>query len=70
MLVRDWMSKPAITIGTETSIQDAVRLLKKHDIGILPVVEDDRIETAAGSQQPTRAWFDVKKKTKGGIPCQ
>jgi CBS domain-containing protein len=38
MLVREVMTSPAITIGAETTIREAVALLDQHKITVLPVV--------------------------------
>lgn len=43
MLVRNWMSHPPITIKAEAPLQEAVELLTKHEIHILPVVERDHL---------------------------
>ena len=34
MLVKHWMSTPAITINVDATIQDAIGLLKQHEIRI------------------------------------
>ena len=39
MLVKNWMSKPVITIDAEASMNDAIKLLKDHNIKMLPVME-------------------------------
>ncbi len=39
MLVKNWMSKPAITIDADASMHDAIKLLKSHNIKMLPVME-------------------------------
>lgn len=39
MLVRNWMNKNVITIDTEDSMQNAIKLLKENDIGLLPVMK-------------------------------
>jgi acetoin utilization protein AcuB len=39
MLVQDWMSKNVITIEVDQSMEDAIKLLKKHDIKMLPVMK-------------------------------
>jgi acetoin utilization protein AcuB len=39
MLVKNWMSKPAITIDADASMHDAIKLLKNHNIKMLPVME-------------------------------
>lgn len=38
---REIMSKNISTTGKEMSLQEVAKLLKDHDIGILPVVDDD-----------------------------
>lgn len=43
MLVKNWMSKNVITIGTDASMQDATGLLKKYRIRMLPVVKKDKL---------------------------
>jgi acetoin utilization protein AcuB len=39
MLVKDWMNKDVITIEEKDSMQDAIKLLKEHDIRMLPVMK-------------------------------
>ena len=39
MLVQNWMSKPAITIDSAGSMQEAINLMKTHRISMLPVME-------------------------------
>jgi acetoin utilization protein AcuB len=41
MLVENWMSKPAITIGADAPVVKAVKLLKQHEIHMLPVMDND-----------------------------
>ena len=43
MLVENWMSQPVITIKSDDSMRTATALLRKHHIGILPVVEDKKL---------------------------
>ena len=43
MLVKNWMSKPVITVGENYSMQDAINLLKQHDIRMLPVIGKGRV---------------------------
>ena len=40
MLVKDVMTRPAITVGLNTSIKEALALLDEHAITALPVVAD------------------------------
>jgi acetoin utilization protein AcuB len=39
MLVKNWMSRPAITIDADASMHDAIKLLKNHNIKMLPVLK-------------------------------
>ena len=43
MLVKNWMSKNIVTIDVDDSMQDAMRLLKKHDIRMLPVMRKGKL---------------------------
>ncbi len=43
MLVKNWMSKPAITIDTGASMNDAIKLLKNNNIKMLPVMEKGKL---------------------------
>lgn len=43
MLVKNWMSKVVITVEEKDSMQDAIKLLKKHDIRMLPVVREGKL---------------------------
>jgi CBS domain-containing protein len=41
MLVREVMSSPAVTVGPETTVKQATRLLDEHRITAMPVVDRD-----------------------------
>jgi len=43
MLVKYWMSKPVITIDINNSMNDAINLLKEHNIRTLPVMKNDKL---------------------------
>ncbi len=43
MLVKNWMSKPAITIDENESMNDAIKMLKKHNIRMLPVMRKGKL---------------------------
>lgn len=43
MLVRNWMSKPVITIDSSDSMQEAMKLLKQHHIPMLPVMKNGKL---------------------------
>jgi acetoin utilization protein AcuB len=39
MLVKDWMTKTVVTVDMEDSMHEAMRLMKDHDIRMLPVMK-------------------------------
>jgi acetoin utilization protein AcuB len=43
MLVRNWMKHPPITVKADAPLQEAVELLTKHEIQLLPVVDGDQL---------------------------
>jgi CBS-domain-containing membrane protein len=38
----DVMVREVVTVGADTNVSDAVKLLVEHDISALPVVDEDR----------------------------
>ena len=43
MLVNNWMSKDVITVDVKDSMHDAMKLLKEHDIRMLPVMKKGKL---------------------------
>jgi len=43
MLVKNWMSKEVVTVHVNDTMQDAVKLLRKHGIRMLPVLEQGEL---------------------------
>ncbi|MDO9566013.1 MAG: CBS and ACT domain-containing protein [Candidatus Desulfaltia sp.] len=43
MLVKNWMSKTVVTIEAEDSIQAGIKLLKQHNIRMLPVTKKGKL---------------------------
>jgi CBS domain-containing protein len=41
MLVREVMTSPAVTVGPETTVKQAIRVLDEHQITAMPVVDRD-----------------------------
>ena len=42
MLVGNWMTKDVISVDVNDSMQDAARLIRKHKIKRLPVMENGK----------------------------
>lgn len=43
MLVKNWMSKTVITVDVNDSMHDAMKLLKEHNIRMLPVMKEGEL---------------------------
>ena len=43
MLVRDWMSSPAVTLPSDTRVVDALELMAVRGIRRVPVLEDGKL---------------------------
>ena len=55
MLVKNWMSKPAITVNADAKLADAINLLEKHEIHMLPAMEGARLVGIVTDQDLKRA---------------
>ena len=55
MLVKNWMSKPPITVNADTVLVDAINLLQKHEIRMLPVMVGARLVGIVTDQDLKRA---------------
>ncbi|MBN2423350.1 CBS domain-containing protein [Candidatus Woesearchaeota archaeon] len=40
--IEEWMSKPVISTDKNKKVYDIVKLMDKHNIGVIPVVEGDK----------------------------
>jgi acetoin utilization protein AcuB len=61
MLVKNWMSKPAIAVNPAAVLLDAINLLQKHEIHTLPVMEGARLVGIATDR-------DLKNASAPGSP--
>ena len=43
MLVKNWMSNNVITVDANGSMQDAMKILKEHEIRMLPVAKKSKL---------------------------
>ena len=67
MLVRYWMSKPAITVDADATAQTAADLMRRHEIGFLPVV-DDRTVAGIVTRRDLRRSTDLEEDARAGQP--
>jgi len=58
MLVKSWMSQPAITIDADALIEDAINILQKHQIHMLPVMQNGQLVGVV-----------TERDLKGASPC-
>lgn len=56
MLVMDWMTKPAITVDQNNSLIDAMDVLKKKNIMILPVMKGNELVGIVSDRDVKRAF--------------
>jgi acetoin utilization protein AcuB len=63
MLVMNWMSQPAITIDADDFAEDAVRLAKKHEIHMLPVMQKGQLVGIVTDR-------DIKKAPASDVPSE
>ncbi|GAB7078639.1 CBS and ACT domain-containing protein [Megalodesulfovibrio paquesii] len=63
MLIRDWMTKDVITVTPETSMMHAAKLLKDHNIGRLPVVDESGRLVGVVSDRDIKAASPSKATT-------
>ncbi len=59
------MTKKVITIGQETNLLEAARLLLTHKIGCLPVVDQDEIVGIITEGDMLRALVDMAERAEG-----
>ena len=59
ILVRDVMVKDPITISPEESLEDAARLIFKHKIGGLPVLENGKLVGVLTSKDILAAFIEM-----------
>ncbi len=55
MLVKNWMSKKVVTIDAEDSMSHAVRLLKEHQVRMLPVLKKGKLVGVVSDSDIKRA---------------
>ena len=56
MLVKNWMSQPAITIDSDAFVEDVVCLFKKHEIHMLPVMKKDQLVGIVSDRDMKKAY--------------
>jgi acetoin utilization protein AcuB len=74
MLVMNWMSQPAITIDIDDFVENALQLIKRHEIHMLPVIQnrqlvgivtDQDIKSASASDTPSQKTGNGKSQFSG-----
>ncbi len=55
MLVKNWMSKEVITVDIDDSMQNAIRLMKKHNVRLLPVMKKGKLVGIVSDRDLKRA---------------
>jgi acetoin utilization protein AcuB len=55
MLVKNWMSKEVITVDIDDSMQNAISLIKKHNVRLLPVMKKGKLVGIVSDRDLKRA---------------
>jgi acetoin utilization protein AcuB len=55
MLVKNWMSKEVITLDIDDSMQNAISLMKKHNVRLLPVMKKGKLVGIVSDRDLKRA---------------
>lgn len=55
MLVKNWMSHPVITVDIDDSMQNAINLMKKNQVRLLPVMKKGRLAGIVSDRDLKRA---------------
>ena len=63
MLVMNWMSQPAVTVDADDFAEDAVRLAKKHEIHMLPVMQKGQLVGIVTGR-------DINKASASDVPSE
>lgn len=63
MLIREWMAKDIVTVGSDTSMLKANKIMKTHDIRRLPVVDSENRVIGIVSDRDIKAASPSKATT-------
>lgn len=63
MLVKNWMSQPAIAIDVDDYLEDGVRLTKKYEIHMLPVMQNGQLVGIITDR-------DIKRASACAVPSE
>ncbi|MFP4474391.1 MAG: CBS and ACT domain-containing protein [Desulfatibacillaceae bacterium] len=56
MLVKNWMTKDVITVDVDTSMADAMQVMKDNNIQVLPVMKDGKLVGITTDRDLKKAW--------------
>lgn len=65
--VRDIMIRDVITVSQDASLEDAVYIMMKHKIGVLPVVDNDQLYGIITDRDIFKAFLEVSGYGEEGV---
>lgn len=68
--VRDIMIRDVITVSQDASLEDAVYIMMKHKIGVLPVVDNDQLYGIITDRDIFKAFLEVSGYGEEGVRLQ
>lgn len=65
--IRDIMIKDVYTVSKDATLEDAIYLMMKKKIGVLPVVDSDRISGIITDKDVFKAFLDISGYGEAGV---
>lgn len=65
--IRDVMIRDVITISPNASLEDAIYIMMKHKVGVLPVVVDDQLQGIITDRDIFKAFLEVSGYGEKGV---
>ncbi|WP_438478674.1 CBS and ACT domain-containing protein [Streptococcus pluranimalium] len=65
--IRDIMIRDVITVSQEASLEDAIYIMMKHKVGVLPVVDNDQLYGIITDRDIFKAFLEVSGYGEEGL---
>lgn len=65
--IRDIMIREVVTVSQYASLEDAIYLMMKHSVGVLPVVDNDQVYGIITDKDVYKAFLEISGYGQNGI---
>lgn len=65
--IRDIMIREVVTVSQYASLEDAIYLMMKHNVGVLPVVDNDQVYGIITDKDVYKAFLEISGYGEDGI---